>query len=417
MISLIKSVNEKRKRMTLDFLTGKKILGISSEEITSIARRRKRLVMVNSGEMDSLNRRAEEGFRKRLKETSEDHYKNYLELKKGINVEANNQRISEVLNEEKFKKDFIFAIIELNLKEDETYISEAISQILDRKQKGLEKSLEGISRSSPKGKQFVHFISNLEFLANQTIHKQSLKESFLNSALRGAPINLYYYFCLRFKNEEGKLSISSDLEEFKFVDRDKKIQTKNGEAKKYQIGVIEDLTKLTEGLNINHNILVADFDLIKFGSKGDSLIPLSKEYIRTIRKTVNPRIYVEGNSSFFEKEINPEEYEGIFDSIYTNDGRFIKKEELERAFKSNFREYSISLQNWGEDSNRLYVAHSFARNILEGKALSKKGGNNIVVIFNRRIKLWESFNLFPSKPVPVVALPIYWDNKGGINLA
>ncbi len=418
MSNLTETLVGKRNQLVLDVLEGKGIRGISLAEVYAIAQRRKRLRMVSSGEMASLNGAAELYFRERLRAVSEEGYESYLALKEGVEVEENTQKVLDVMDESGIKGEFISSKTGLDMRTDHGEIRKALYQVLDRRKKESRRDLERSFEPGRMREQAASFTLDFEELANQTTYGISLRKSLRDCVSKGTPLNFYYYLCLRFRNEEGKLGIHPNLGAFKFKDLYGGTQTRAGDSKEYQIGLVEDLAKATRGLNITHNLLVADFDLVKFGERGVSLFPLAEEYISSVRKRVSGDISVAGNRSFFQRDgKGPVRYEEVLGSIQRNDGAFVSVGEVERTLEGTQEKYSVSLGDWDEGANREYVAHTFARNLLEGLEISRREGNPAVVFFNKRVKLGESFNILTQPKVPIAALPIYKDNVGGIGLA
>ena len=412
MNNISKTLESKKEKQFLNLIQSKKATGFSFEETKNLAKKKKRLQLIKSGKIIKINKEAENYFQDKLKKLSGKNYSRFCKLKKNDSLRYNLE-VSSIIDETSIKREYIENKIGVINKEDLGYIYGAYESIQLRKRKirlgHLERRLLG-------NEELSRFLEIFETLSNQSFNKKEFQKYSL-SLDQENPLNIFYYLCLRFKNKEGNLGIESTLDPFQLRNKFGKIETRSGISKKYQLEIIKEIIDLTKNQNIVHHILVADFDLKKFGKEGEILIPKAKNYIQNIQNYLGPKIFVKGNKEYFMEKIDDKRYMEIFNSLSNEEGKIMNTIEFNRLLDSNFNRFQKTFNNWTEAKNKEYVLKSVTRNIVEGESFGSNGENNTIVLFNRRIKSGETFNSLSKKNNPVFALPIYFDNKGSIELA
>jgi len=407
-----RTIFEKKKVQYEKILNKEKVPGVSFEEVYNIASKNKRKSFMESGFMEKISLGAEENFKDNLKKYFPNKYDYLLKLRKE-NSKLYERELNGIIDESKLKKEYIDGFLNLSCNEDNLFLREAFEIVYNRNRKRKNKSLE---KKLHNQKILVNFALLFDELSNQNFN-QSKFEQHISDLENGKELNIFYYVCLRFVNENGNLDISDNLNPVKFKDINCEDKFRLGYSKKYQLDIIREMNNLTKDFNVNHKVIIPDFDLCKFGENDKKLFSKSERYVNQVKSYLGEEIEVFGNIDYFSEKINIGKYWEIYKSIQDNSNVFFNKMEFQNMLKSNMNKFSKTLTPWNENKNLEYTLHSIVRNMLEGEFFSKTGKNNSIVLFNRRIKVAETFNSQSDKKVPVFAFPIYYDNKGGYDLA
>ncbi|MGC9309387.1 MAG: hypothetical protein ACP5D2_01690 [Candidatus Nanoarchaeia archaeon] len=404
------------------------IPGISSEEIQGLVTKLKNQILVRSGRMSEIEREAESYFRKELSKKDPRTYNIYVSLKdreiKGEDASKFWSEISPFLNDGKIKEDYIRQNIEPNQDLDKELFNQAISEIVKRRTetsfKKYEKTIKRRGLSQIQGKRFVDLSELVRSEASDILYEKELHNRFVDAISGERNSQFLYCVCLRLTHDYGKPDITPHLNPFEKVDKDGQKQFHSGEAQRYQL---EKIIEMSENINklspeIKQTIMIADFDAYKYGKEpAERIVPKTKEYIAAISDFVGELEVTSEIQYMNQIGFNQKLYDRIFTSIISNDGNFFPIRDIERELENCKFHRSRSINNWNEEMNKYYVATSTSRKLAEGVVLSQAKDNYIMIVFNDNAIAGTRFNYLVKRKTPFVSLPklgrpvdnsIYW---------
>ncbi len=405
------------------FISGREIQRASIKEICSLATKIKRTYLVSTGKMREIGEEAEINFREQLRKQNPAILEKYLEVKRAkADVESN--FTIDGISEQQYKINYIMERTKI-LPSEQDFHRAAIRNLIAKKM-GPEIERAERLRKTFKGKSLheaslQNFLVSREIILNKSLdilHKSSL-DSLLMGAAGGNRASFIYYFCMRWKNCEGVVDIAPDLKPFNIRNTQGDIEERDGTSKLFQLITTNAmLAELTE-LPIKHEMIIADFDLSKFGKRvGIPQYEKLESYLQDVKKHLNPQIEIIKQTQFFEAlGFKESEYDSIFNSLYRNDGKFFSPTEFERELNHNLKSKARFLNNWDGESNRYYTASTIARNITEGLILSRSNQEKAIVVFDKNAIIGTQFNSNVSRKIPVICLPLYYDGIGNMKYA
>lgn len=411
---------EREVRQSLKkFHVGRDLEKISLDEVFNLASKLKRQELISLNLMKQINDGAELEFQLKLKEEKPVEYTKYLAQKNT----SNSIQIFYVegKTEQEFKLDYINKRISVRSKED-PYSEKALEIILRNK---LKKRIISLKTSSYKfgleESEFNKYLASLNIIQNNSIeidHSKELEKLLMESFIDRS-VHFVYYLCLRWDNARGETHINDSLKPFEFINKLGESEIRTGESKIFQLeNTINFANQLKKyGLN-DHTLIIADFDLSKYKDLGYSLDDKVDKYLNSCKDFLGGKINVMKQTYFFENlGALKSEYDVIFDSVYNNDGKFINQNYVFEEINVNRLKKKIYLNNWDDELCKFFTSSGIARNIFEGLAFEKQDKLFVPLIFSKNASIGKEFNSALKKKLPVICLPIYHDNLGGIKYA
>lgn len=399
---------------------------IPKKELFATATQLKINQLISNGEMDKIRRNAEMFFRLKLGETSKQLLDLYLTLKEGcIPKESADQSWKEIaaaIQEQEIKEEYINSALKIERGRDDSYLTMALKKITQQRteKKFLLLTQQAKMLGIEDSKDAVISVLDFESRANQILYTKSFTD-YIFSSCRGSNhhLNILYYICLRFGQQNGHLDISTNLEPFHFTDHNGSTQERNGLSKLFQLDTIKELKKLTRNLpNISHYVIVSNFDLFKYTTEGIPLLPKSEQYRKAVSRYLDDQIIAISETEYYQKlGFDEKLYSDVYRSIFLNDGKFIPISDVELDFMRSQRKGKKVIGNWNDEKSKIYSTHSIARSFCEGQVLKKAPQTHVCCFFDNHVKVGEHFNRGLEKKIPFIALPIFSDNVGGIELA
>jgi hypothetical protein len=271
--------------------------GISSGEIKGLAAKLKNKDLVESGRMREIEREAEDYFRKELSKKDYKLYHIYNSLKegkiKGTEAKQRWSEISPLIEDTEIKKEYIERVISLNKESDKELFNEAIEQIIKKRTKiSFEKydkyaKIRGLSKEQKDS--FIGLAELVKSEASDILYEEKLHKYFTDNLLGNQDALILYCICLRLTHDSGYPDITPHLKPFNKINKYGKKQFHSGEAQRYQLEKIIEMSPRISRLapNTKQMIMVADFDAHKYGEDAAKrMVPKTRKYSEEISNFV-----------------------------------------------------------------------------------------------------------------------------------
>ncbi|MBT3281364.1 hypothetical protein HN865_03640 [Candidatus Woesearchaeota archaeon] len=389
---------------------------LSNVELTGIVTKLKNSMLHESGEMQKIGVEAELYFREILSKKNKSIFEIYLDLKEG-RITGNKAKkiwseISPKLGDYEIKNKYIQSKITPTIEDDRKLFEKAIEGIVRKRTENSFDKYDSKTQLRKLSKlQIDRFVETAEFIrTNSTdiLYENGLHDIFLDSIKGNEKINFLYCVCLRFTHDEGIPDISEHLDPLIKIDKNGNFQKHTGEAQRYQLEKIIEISKFIGNNfpNINQEVMIADFDVHKYGVDSSKIMfPKSKNYLDSVSNFIEG-IPVTGEMDYMAGiGFDPDLFKKIYLSLLINDGSFFPKEDMTRELENCEKHRSRSINNWTKNNSIHYVASSLARKLSEGITMSESPINHVVMLFNDNAVPGTRFNYLTNKKLPFISLP------------